>query len=421
MLPAIYPLAILGDQSTLERAIESAKRGEMSALGNLQQIRPMMNQDLQQVEPVTNQRRLTNSEEMYKDMRREKTDKDIDELTKQMQRMVTLMERQDTRSSWRNGNYRENNQRDRREIVCYACNEIGHIATYCPNIRRRNDNYQNRDRRNEDNRNGNKGNGNKNGNNRSLNFLSANREKDDALKYYEDSSSEEYNSEDEREIYELGTRSGRTYKPYDKKNKGKRVERKVKFKEINEPMEEDEEIEEEQTVYVTKDKDKVNRKRMEALLKAREKARQKNICNRCGIQGHWGTECPRLQCTRCGKKGHEYNKCLEYPMQTKPRKRKEIIIDESMKERYEFVKYILKNLPRVSFEENMKHIPKYQEKLYDIVQKYDGEKVNFLKRNGEPKYTPVTCEVNIQGIETEAIIDTGARATIMSKELMNTI
>jgi hypothetical protein len=92
----------------------------MSALGNLQQIRPMMNQDLQQVEPVTNQRRLINSEEMYKDMRREKTDKDIDELTKQMQRMVTLMERQDTRRSWRNGNYRENNQRDRRDIVCYA-------------------------------------------------------------------------------------------------------------------------------------------------------------------------------------------------------------------------------------------------------------------------------------------------------------
>ena len=44
--------------------------------------------------------------------------------------------------------------------------------------------------------------------------------------------------------------------------------------------------------------------------------------------------------------------------------------------------------------------------------------MNFLKRNGEPKYTPVTCEVNIQGIETEAIIDTGAGATIMTKELM---
>ena len=143
------------------------------------------------------------------------------------------------------------------------------------------------------------------------------------------------------------------------KEKGKRVEcpkeRKVKFRETNEPMEEDEEIEEEQTVYVAKDKDKINKKRMEALQRAREKARQKNICNRCGIQGHWGTECPRLQCTRCGKKGHEWNKCLEYPLQTKPRKRKEIIIDESMKEKYEFMKYILKNLPRVSFEENLKH------------------------------------------------------------------
>src|SRR2546421_9465341 len=35
LLPAIYPMAVIGDQSTLERAIESAKRGERSAIGNL--------------------------------------------------------------------------------------------------------------------------------------------------------------------------------------------------------------------------------------------------------------------------------------------------------------------------------------------------------------------------------------------------
>src|SRR5205823_13221173 len=98
--------------------------------------------------------------------------------------------------------------------------------------------------------------------------------------------------------------------------------------------------------------------------------------------------------------------------------KKEFMIDESMKGRYEFTKYILKNLPRISFEENIKYVPKYQERIYEIVQKYDGEKVNYLRRNGETKYTTVTCEVNIQGIETEAIVDTGAGATIMSKELM---
>src|SRR2546423_7667186 len=169
LLSAIYPLAILGDQSTLERAVESAKRGEMSALGNLQQIRPIMNQG----ESVNSK-----GNRVYRDMRKEKTDKDIDELTKQMQRMVTLMERQDTRSSWRNRNYRENNQRNRRPIVCYACNKEGHIAPECPNNRRRNDNYQNRDRRNEDHRSENRRNSNRVGNNRSLNFLSANREEE---------------------------------------------------------------------------------------------------------------------------------------------------------------------------------------------------------------------------------------------------
>src|SRR5256714_9460450 len=408
LLSAIYPLAILGDQSTLERAVESAKRGEMSALGNLQQIRPIMNQG----ESVN-----LEGNRVYRDMRKEKTDKDIDELTKQMQRMVTLMERQDTRSSWRNRNYDENNQGNRRTIVCYICNETGHISPNCPNNRRRNDDYQNRERRNENYRNRNRGSGNRNENNRHAYFLSANREEQDALEQ-EDSSSEEYSEEDERKMYEIETRSGRTFKPYDRRDKGKRTERpkerKVEFREMGEPMEEDEESDKRQT----KDKNEINRKKIKALQQAREKVRQKNVCNRCGTQGHWGTECPRLQCTRCGKKGHEWNKCMEFPLQTKPRKRKEIIIDESMKRRYEFTKYILKNLPRVSFEENLKHIPKYQEKLYDVIQKYDGEKVNYLRRNGEPKYTPVTCEVNIQGIETEAIVDTGAGATIMSKELM---
>jgi len=43
-------------------------------------------------------------------------------------------------------------------------------------------------------------------------------------------------------MYEIETRSGRTFKPYDRRDKGKRTERpkerKVKFRETDEPMEE---------------------------------------------------------------------------------------------------------------------------------------------------------------------------------------
>src|SRR5207245_5156862 len=116
----------------------------------------------------------------------------------------------------------------------------------------------------ENKRNKKRRNNNRVRNNRSLNYLSANREEEDALKYYEGSSSEEYSDEDEREIYELKTRSGRNFKPYDRKDKGKRIEypekRKVKFRETDEPMEEDEESEREQTVYIKEDKNKINRK-----------------------------------------------------------------------------------------------------------------------------------------------------------------
>src|SRR5881398_1192301 len=207
----------------------------MSALGNLQQIRP----NLQKVVPMVNQGELLNSEEnrVYRDMKKEKTDKDMDELTKQMQRMVTLMERQDTRSSWRNRNYDENNQGNRRTIVCYICNETGHISPNCPNTRRRNDDYQSRERRNENHRNRNRGSGNRNENNRHAYFLSTNQEENDMLEQ-EDSSSEEYSEEDERKMYEIETRSGRTFKPYDRRDKGKRTERpkerKVEFREMGE-------------------------------------------------------------------------------------------------------------------------------------------------------------------------------------------
>ena len=170
-----------------------------------------------------------------------------------------------------------------------------------------------------------------------------------------------------------------------------------------------------------KDTNAIRDKRTEALQKARNKQRQKNGCNRCEKQEHFETECLRIQCTRCGEKGHEWNKCPTYPIEKKPRKKREtIIIEEKIREKYEFAKYIMENLPRVSIKDTMKYVPGYEEKLYNIVQKHESE-VNFLEKIGEEKFNPITCEVNIQGVNEEVIIDTEAGATVMTRGMMENL
>ena len=72
---------------------------------------------------------------IFGEMKKEKTDKDIDDLTKQMERLVTLVERRDGRDRYRNyerrnkyKNYdrREDyNERSRniKEVECWTCHE----------------------------------------------------------------------------------------------------------------------------------------------------------------------------------------------------------------------------------------------------------------------------------------------------------
>src|SRR5215216_3439039 len=149
----------------------------------------------------------------------------------------------------------------------------------------------------------------------------------------------------------------------------------------------------------------------------------RNKCNRCGETGHFRTECPRVKqyavCTRCGDIGHEYNKCPIYPMEKKPRIRKvQFEAEEKWKDTFDFVKLILRNLPRVSHEEMMKYIPGYEKKLYETMKKFgEQDEINYIEEDGRPRFIPITCEANIQGIETDAIIDTGAAVTVITKGL----
>ena len=81
----------------------------------------------------------------------------------------------------------------------------------------------------------------------------------------ENSSDDEY-SNDEKEIFELGKRKGYVDNDYEKSKK--------KFKEKLTP-------------------DQRKKRQAEALKKGQDTRRAKNVCNLCGVKGHFGTECER--------------------------------------------------------------------------------------------------------------------------------
>ena len=151
----------------------------------------------------------------------------------------------------------------------------------------------------------------------------------------------------------------------------------------------------------------------------------KNKCSWCGEIGHFGVDCPRVKqyavCTKCGNIEYEYNRCPTFLIEKKPRIwKRQFEIDEKLKDTFDFIKVILKNLPRVSIEESMKYILEYERKIYETVKKFgEQDEINYIAEEGQPRFIPITCEANIQGIETEAIVDMGAAVTVITKGLVD--
>src|SRR4051795_12981605 len=99
-------------------------------------------------------------------MKKEKTDKDIDDIARQLEGM-RIMLLQNNRS--RNRNYRNDNYEKRQKMVtCWNCGEKGHYADKCDKNRTgvSSDNRRNQQRNNQRN-------GSQRVNNRSLNYLGA--------------------------------------------------------------------------------------------------------------------------------------------------------------------------------------------------------------------------------------------------------
>src|SRR5256884_8980266 len=117
LLSMYYANATIGNSANLTEAIRNARNSER---GVLRQLFP--DKGYKQTNKI--------HQELQK---KEVTPEEMDELTKQVKEMkIQLMQ-----SSRRNNEYERKNRRydnfDKREIICYKCNEKGHIAMNCRN------------------------------------------------------------------------------------------------------------------------------------------------------------------------------------------------------------------------------------------------------------------------------------------------
>src|SRR3954468_16603068 len=179
LLPAIHLMAVLGDQSTLDKAIESTRKGEISALGYARQIIPDESGNI--------------GNRIFEDIKKEKSNKDVENLTKQMEKLVMVIQNNENNNGYRRKNLNE-------AKYCYNCGKRGHIKPYCPeNIR-----YENRNDNGQNNRRNNKNyEGNYRRNDRSLNFLGTS-EEDRNVRRYESSIDSDT---DEYEMYPVATKT----------------------------------------------------------------------------------------------------------------------------------------------------------------------------------------------------------------------
>ena len=434
LLPAIKQFALLGNQGTVAEAKESARRAEISAFGFARQLIPE--------ETLENNK---SNETVYEKVKKEKTEKDMEDLMKKFEKLeVKLMNQMgNNRGNYQRnyqgnnrGNYQGNNyiRRDNREnnnIICYNCNKTGHIRPNCPEGRNNNDN----------NRRNNNGNNNRNYNNernneRNVRYLNFNStfDEDRNVRNYESSDNEddnEYNcnfieiekSEDEDNEYELypvpvRKQPNREVKSREKVNKHQlesKRERELLANRNRKLIDEDSDSEmsdiqdnprmsmPENTSNNTQNKvGKMTR--TEALQKAYQVRERKFKCRNCDNIGHFTTNCPTLPIK-------EKEKIMKVRERNKERKQKSFPINLEKR---------IKDLPcGLTIEEAFKMIPGYKKefgKTIKIVKK--GEKVNYMGTPEKSRFTSMKSKAEIEDVEIDAIIDTGAAISAMTRSLM---
>jgi predicted aspartyl protease len=408
-LPAIYSFAVIaGKNSTLEEAFESIRRGELAALGQAQQLSPSVED-------------YSRENEMLRKIRKEKKEEDIDDLTKMMKEMkVALMklESGSGNNNWkkdiecykckRRGHY-ASECREIMEISCYACGRKGHISRNCRN-------NKNDGNRNEGN---NRNNRNSRNNERNLNCIIREYSSKGSDEYNEGDMSDEESSSDEdyeKRVY-IG-KNDRILRSESQRERGIKRRKEIDDSDNDENMEEAEENNRKFDNQVWSNINTGNfgngnrnvvNKRLAAIQKAQEVKRKKNKCRRCNSIGHWIHECPTLT--------KEERQWYERERQRNKEKRK-----EKMKKQVEFEEEfdILNSPSGLTMKQAMRYIPAYRKSVKGLTREKGSEKnMEYMERQGKSRSSVMRCNAGIEGMIVEAIIDSGAEVTAISRGLMD--
>ena len=146
-------------------------------------------------------------------------------------------------------------------------------------------------------------------------------------------------------------------------------------------------------------------KRNNAIMKALETKRRKNKCKKCGGIGHFVPDCPTL--TQGEREWHERVR------QQNREKRK-----ERSKKHVEFEgEFDILNSPcGLTIKQAMKYIPTYKRHVKKAFRKGKWRNIDYIKSSEEKR-----CRAVIEGKIVEAIMDSGAEVTAISKGLMRKI
>src|SRR4051794_36645206 len=149
-------------------------------------------------------------------------------------------------------------------------------------------------------------------------------------------------------------------------------------------------------------------KRMDAIRKALEGKRKKNKCKRCGGIGHFVPDCPTLDEKERTWYGEERQRNRE---KRKGKSKKYVEFEEE---------FDIMNSPcGLTVVQAMKFSPAYKKHVKRAFRKgKQGENINFIKSSEKERSSVMRCNAGIEGKVVEAIIDSGAEITAMSRGLM---
>jgi len=306
------------------------------------------------------------------------------------------------------------NNNNRREIACYRCGKKGHYASNCEE--------EGELKCHKCGKNGHIAKACRNGGNqtgystksreRSLNYIGIHSSEGRRIREDESSSDED----DEKRVYPISTRSQKygnasTNIRRDRTNnfqqrKMDKLAENDKRRLNSESRRELELLDEENEDEVMAD---TGNKKVDAIKKALEGKRKKNKCKRCGGIGHFVPDCPTLTEKEKKQFDEERERNRE---RRKGKSRKYVEFEEEFD--------ILSSPCGLTVGQAMKYIPAYKKHVKRVFKRgKQGENVNYIKSSEGERSTAMRCNAGIEGEVIEAIIDSGAEVTAMSRGLMD--